>query len=113
MLHVTALRCPPLSQTPVDLTSSESSGLHHCQSAAGHRGNGASVCNAPGLDPLGGLDALNQALLSWIPGGMTQQLLLLVSFGAVGAVTELPSPGIARSFWNIASGSTRPALGSG
>lgn len=39
---------------------------------------------------LGGLDALNQALLSWIPGGMTQQLLLLVSFGAVGAVTELP-----------------------
>ena len=39
---------------------------------------------------LGGLDALNQALLSWIPGGMTQQSLLLVSFGAVGAVTELP-----------------------
>jgi STE24 endopeptidase len=39
---------------------------------------------------LGGLDALNQALLNWTPGGLTQQLLLLVSFVAVGAVTELP-----------------------
>ena len=39
---------------------------------------------------LGGLDALNQALLSWLGGGMTQQLALLAGFALVSGVIDLP-----------------------
>lgn len=39
---------------------------------------------------LGGLEALNQALLSWIGPGMLQQLALLGSFALIGAVLSLP-----------------------
>ena len=39
---------------------------------------------------LGGLDALNQALLSWLGGGMTQQLALLAGFALIGGLIELP-----------------------
>ena len=39
---------------------------------------------------LGGLDALNQALLSWLGGGMLQQLALLGCFVLIGAVIGLP-----------------------
>lgn len=38
---------------------------------------------------LGGLDALNQALLAWLGPGMTQQLALLGAFALVGAVPSL------------------------
>ena len=39
---------------------------------------------------LGGLDVVNKLLLSWIGGGMTQQLALLVAFAAIGGLLELP-----------------------
>ena len=39
---------------------------------------------------LGGLSALNQALLQWLGGGMWQQLALLAAFVLIGAVIELP-----------------------
>ncbi|RYG14564.1 MAG: M48 family peptidase [Burkholderiales bacterium] len=39
---------------------------------------------------LGGLDALNLALLDWLGGGMLQQLALLAAFVAIGAVIDLP-----------------------
>ena len=39
---------------------------------------------------LGGLDALNQALVHWLGTGMIQQLALLGSVFAIGAVLELP-----------------------
>jgi len=39
---------------------------------------------------LGGLDALNQALLAWLGGGMVQQLALLAAFALVSGVIELP-----------------------
>ena len=39
---------------------------------------------------LGGLDALNQALLAWLGGGMTQQLALLAGFALIGGLIELP-----------------------
>lgn len=39
---------------------------------------------------LGGLDALNQALLAWLGPGMVQQLALLGVFALVGAVLSLP-----------------------
>jgi STE24 endopeptidase len=39
---------------------------------------------------LGGLDALNQALLGWLGGGMVQQLALLASFAVIGGVIDLP-----------------------
>ena len=39
---------------------------------------------------LGGLNALNQALLEWLGGGMVQQLALLACFVVVGALLELP-----------------------
>ena len=39
---------------------------------------------------LGGLDALNQALLSLLGGGMWQQLALLVAFAAIGGLIDLP-----------------------
>ena len=39
---------------------------------------------------LGGLDALNQALLAWLGGGMGQQLALIVGFVLVGGLIELP-----------------------
>ncbi len=39
---------------------------------------------------LGGLDALNQALLGWLGGGMTQQLALLAGFALIGGLIELP-----------------------
>ena len=39
---------------------------------------------------LGGLDVFNKLLLSWIGGGMTQQLALLVAFAAIGGLLELP-----------------------
>ena len=39
---------------------------------------------------LGGLDALNQALLSALGGGMVQQLALLVAFAAIGGLIDLP-----------------------
>lgn len=39
---------------------------------------------------LGGLDALNQALLGWLGGGMAQQLVLLTGFALISALLELP-----------------------
>jgi STE24 endopeptidase len=39
---------------------------------------------------LGGLDALNQALLGWLGGGMAQQLALLTGFALISALLELP-----------------------
>ena len=39
---------------------------------------------------LGGLSALNQALLQWLGGGMWQQIALLAAFVLIGALIELP-----------------------
>ncbi len=39
---------------------------------------------------LGGLDALNQALLGWLGGGMVQQLALLAAFALVSGLIDLP-----------------------
>lgn len=39
---------------------------------------------------LGGLDALNQALLAWLGGGMAQQLVLIAGFVLIGGLIELP-----------------------
>lgn len=39
---------------------------------------------------LGGLHLLNQTLLQWLGGGMTQQLALLVAFVLIGGLIELP-----------------------
>jgi STE24 endopeptidase len=39
---------------------------------------------------LGGLDALNQALLAWLGGGMLQQLALIAGFVLIGGLIELP-----------------------
>ncbi len=39
---------------------------------------------------LGGLDALNQALLAWLGGGMWQQLALIAGFVLIGGLIELP-----------------------
>ena len=39
---------------------------------------------------LGGLNALNQALLGWLGGGMWQQLALLAAFVVIGGVLDLP-----------------------
>lgn len=39
---------------------------------------------------LGGLDALNQALLVWLGGGMVQQLALLAAFALVSGALDLP-----------------------
>lgn len=39
---------------------------------------------------LGGLDMLNQALLSWIGPGLSQQLALLASFMVIGGIIDLP-----------------------
>ena len=40
---------------------------------------------------LGGLNALNQALLGWLGGGMLQQLALLAGFVLIGSLVELPA----------------------
>ena len=45
---------------------------------------------ALGWTLLGGLDALNQALLSWLGGGMLQQLALLACFVLIGGAIDLP-----------------------
>jgi STE24 endopeptidase len=39
---------------------------------------------------LGGLDALNQVTLDWLGTGMTQQVVLVVSFALIGGVMGLP-----------------------
>lgn len=39
---------------------------------------------------LGGLEALNQALLGWLGGGMGQQLALIAGFVLIGGLIELP-----------------------
>lgn len=39
---------------------------------------------------LGGLDALNQALLAWLSPGLSQQLALLASFVLIGGIIDLP-----------------------
>ena len=39
---------------------------------------------------LGGLDLLNQALLSWLGPGLSQQLALLASFVVIGGLIDLP-----------------------
>jgi len=39
---------------------------------------------------LGGLDALNQALLAWLGGGMMQQLALVAGFALIGGAIDLP-----------------------
>lgn len=39
---------------------------------------------------LGGLNALNQALLDWLGGGMGQQLALIAGFVLIGGLIELP-----------------------
>ena len=43
------------------------------------------------LHLLGGLDALNQALLAWLGGGMVQQLALLAAFALVSGAIDLPA----------------------
>lgn len=43
-----------------------------------------------GWTVLGGLNALNQWLLTWWAPGLVQQLALLVAFGTVGALLDLP-----------------------
>ncbi|MDE2413612.1 MAG: M48 family metallopeptidase [Comamonadaceae bacterium] len=40
---------------------------------------------------LGGLDALNQALLSWLGGGLLQQLALLAGFALISGAIDLPA----------------------
>jgi STE24 endopeptidase len=40
---------------------------------------------------LGGLDALNQALLAWLGGGMVQQLALLAAFALISGAIDLPA----------------------
>ncbi|GAA6121837.1 M48 family metallopeptidase [Acidovorax sp. FG27] len=40
---------------------------------------------------LGGLDLLNRALLSWLGGGMVQQLALLAAFAAISGLIDLPA----------------------
>ncbi|AVP57177.1 M48 family metallopeptidase [Pulveribacter suum] len=40
---------------------------------------------------LGGLDALNQALLAWLGGGMLQQLALLGCFALISGLLDLPA----------------------
>lgn len=40
---------------------------------------------------LGGLDALNQALLGWLGGGMLQQLALLACFALISGAIDLPA----------------------
>jgi STE24 endopeptidase len=39
---------------------------------------------------LGGLDALNQALVAWLGTGMWQQLALFAAFGVIGGAIDLP-----------------------
>lgn len=39
---------------------------------------------------LGGLQALNELLLSWLGGGMLQQLVLLAAFALIGGLLDLP-----------------------
>jgi STE24 endopeptidase len=39
---------------------------------------------------LGGLDVLNKLLLTWLGGGMVQQLVLLGAFALIGGLLELP-----------------------
>jgi STE24 endopeptidase len=39
---------------------------------------------------LGGLDALNQALMAWMGAGLWQQLAVLAAFAMIGGVIELP-----------------------
>ncbi len=39
---------------------------------------------------LGGLDALNQALLDWMGGGLWQELALIACFAMIGALLDLP-----------------------
>ena len=39
---------------------------------------------------MGGLDLLNQALLSWLGGGMAQQLALLAAFALISGLIDLP-----------------------
>jgi STE24 endopeptidase len=39
---------------------------------------------------LGGLNAVNQALVSWLGTGMVQQLALIAAFGLIGGLIELP-----------------------
>lgn len=39
---------------------------------------------------LGGLHALNQALLAWLGAGMAQQLAMLACFAAIGGLLDLP-----------------------
>jgi STE24 endopeptidase len=39
---------------------------------------------------LGGLHALNQALLAWLGPGMVQQVALIAAFAAIGGLLELP-----------------------
>jgi STE24 endopeptidase len=39
---------------------------------------------------LGGLDALNQALLGWLGSGMTQQLALITAFAVISGTLDLP-----------------------
>ena len=39
---------------------------------------------------LGGLDWLNQALLAWLGGGLTQELALVAAFALIGGLIEVP-----------------------
>jgi STE24 endopeptidase len=39
---------------------------------------------------LGGLDALNQALMVWLGGGMVQQLMLVIGFALISGLIDLP-----------------------
>jgi STE24 endopeptidase len=48
------------------------------------------TATAVGWTLLGGLDALNRALLAWLGPGLVQQVALVASFFAIGALIELP-----------------------
>lgn len=49
-----------------------------------------SVVVVVGWTLLGGLDALNQALLAWMGPGLWQQVVLVLSFVVIGAALDLP-----------------------
>jgi STE24 endopeptidase len=64
--------------------------LHHHQGTLGLLEMALGAAVLLGWTLLGGLDALNQALLAWLGGGMVQQLALLAAFVLISGLIDLP-----------------------
>jgi len=80
----------PFAQTVTLAAHQKAAGYTIAKSRVGLAETAFAAAVLLGWTLLGGLDALNRALVEWLGTGMTQQLALLASFALISGLLDLP-----------------------